>query len=161
MIDSTLFPTVDDPVGQARLYTAEKTTTVPAGGGPVTTTDIEFDYSQHLDRIITALDRISYSLALLTGTADRAATSLETINSTRLADNLSTLATNVSAIKVLAETTGIKSMSPYDLITAASMYSYYTDNSADLDTLLTKIAAVPAAKLQAISDAVQALPKLP
>jgi hypothetical protein len=62
---------------------------------------------------------------------------------------------------VLAETTGIKSMSPYDLINAASLYSYYTDNSNDLDLLLAKVQSAPIGKLQSISDAIRDLPKLP
>jgi hypothetical protein len=135
-------PETLSPPGQATLYTAEKTTIVPDTGGEVTTTDIEFDYSEHLDRIVTALEQISISLSTLVETHQ-------------------VVSNNIGSIKVLAETTGIKSMSPYDLINAASLYSYYTDNSDDLDLLLAKVQSAPIGKLQSISDAIRNLPKLP
>ena len=112
------------------------------------------DYTAELSRIASALETLADH-------TNRIADALETSDSSRLADNLQIMVDNIGTIKVLAETTGIKSMSPYDLITAASMYSYYSDNSADLDNILTKIQSVPADKLQAISNAIQGLPKLP
>jgi hypothetical protein len=79
----------------------------------------------------------------------------------RIATAMESIATAVGTIKTLAETTGIHTAGAYDLITAASMYSYYTDNSAELDTILTKLQSVPVSKLESIRDAIEGLPKLP
>jgi predicted lipoprotein len=108
---------------------------------------IAIDYSPYYERIASASE--ATALADYSAYYERIATAMESI------------ATDVSAIKTLAETTGVKSVSPYDLISAASMYSYYSDNVADLDTLITKIASVPTAKLQTIRDAVENFPRLP
>lgn len=61
-VASPTLPATEDPIGQATVYTAEKTTVVPSTGGSVTTTDIEFDYSDHFDRAIKALEEISINL---------------------------------------------------------------------------------------------------
>ena len=119
------------------------------------------DYTSELGRIATALEVIADNSNRLVTHTNRLADALETSDSSRFADNLQIMVNDIGTIKVLAETTGVKSVSPYDLISAASMYSYYSDNVADLDTLITKIASVPTAKLQTIRDAVENFPRLP
>lgn len=157
MAEETIpLPTTPEPPGQATLYTAEKTTTVPDTGGEVTTTDIEFDYSSHLDRIVTALEQISSSMAFIADRVDNIS-----IQQTTLAAKTTLIESHQARIKELAETTGIKSMSPYDLLSAASMYTYYTDNGSELDVILNKISTAPIDKLQSIRDAIVNLPKLP
>ena len=77
--DSSLLPATGAAPGQATLYTAAQTVAiagatgpgvVTAGGGSITTTDIEFDYSAHLDRIVTALEQMSLSMAFVADKID-------------------------------------------------------------------------------------------
>jgi hypothetical protein len=77
--DSSLLPATSAAPGQATLYTAAQTVAiagatgpgvVTAGGGSITTTDIEFDYSAHLDRIVTALEQMSLSMAFIADKVD-------------------------------------------------------------------------------------------
>jgi hypothetical protein len=58
-------PEVSPPPGQADLYSSEQTTSIPDAGGDVTARDIEFDYSEHLDRIVTALERLAINTTII------------------------------------------------------------------------------------------------
>jgi hypothetical protein len=53
------------PPGQAALYSSEQTESIPSEGGTVTARDIEFDYSEHLDRIVTALERLAINTTII------------------------------------------------------------------------------------------------
>ena len=109
--DSSLLPATDAAPGRATLYTAEKTVAisgatgpgvVTSGGGSVTTTDIEFDYSAHLDRIVTALEQMSLSMAFLADKLDNLSDKIN-VNT----DNVTTLVQQnhvlVNQVTILAE----------------------------------------------------------
>jgi len=72
-------PEVPLPPGQASLYSSEQSTEIPDGGGTVTARDIEFNYSEHLDRIVTALEQLSVSTATIAE------------NTTTIAENTTTI----------------------------------------------------------------------
>jgi hypothetical protein len=109
--DSSLLPATAAAPGRATLYTAERTVAisgatgpgvVTSGGGSVTTTDIEFDYSAHLDRIVTALEQMSLSMAFLADKLDNLSDKIN-VNT----DNVTTLVQQnhilVNQVTTLAE----------------------------------------------------------
>jgi len=109
--DSSLLPATAAAPGRATLYTAAQTVAiagatgpgvVTAGGGSITTTDIEFDYSAHLDRIITALEQMSLSMAFLADKLDNLSDKIN-VNT----DNVTTLVQQnhilVNQVTILAE----------------------------------------------------------
>ena len=116
--DSSLLPATGAAPGQATLYTAAQTVAiagatgpgvVTAGGGSITTTDIEFDYSAHLDRIVTALEQMSLSMAFLADKLDNLSDKINvnTDNVTILVNQITTLVQQnqitVNQVTTLAE----------------------------------------------------------
>jgi hypothetical protein len=114
--DSSLLPATAEPPGQATLYTAEKTTTVPNTGGEVTTTDIEFDYSAHLDRVVTALEQLSLSIAFIADKIDN------------ISDRMSNISNNSDVVTSLANGDGIHMKGPLDWVGLVSTYKLYVEN---------------------------------
>jgi hypothetical protein len=121
--DSSLLPATPEPPGQATLYTAEKTTTVPNTGGEVTTTDIEFDYSAHLDRVVTALEQLSVSMAFIADKIDNISDKLSNIS-----NNSDTIATKQTIVADLAAGDGIHMKGPLDWVGLVSTYKLYVEN---------------------------------
>jgi hypothetical protein len=101
---------------------------------------IAIDYSPYYERIATAIESISTAVTntdtsnQLAIHAERIADSLETSDSSILADNLQSMVNDINSIKVLAETTGIKTVSPYAWIELVSIYKYLIDEGTLLQT---------------------------
>jgi hypothetical protein len=167
---------------------------------------VAIDYTQsinvlnlHLDRIATALeptdlsvlaDNLSNSASLqesgLTEVVEqvsRIANSLQTSDSTNLADSLTVngnrvanslettnssvnLADNIAVLKTLAETTGIRSVSPYEYITLISIYKLLIEENKLFDTTRSITSAEKDQIKQKISDYIDSIddyfpPKFP
>lgn len=143
--DSSLLPTTPEPPGQATLYTAEKTTTVPDTGGEVTTTDIEFDYSSHLDRIVTALEQVSLSMAFIADKIDNISDRI-----TNISNRSDTISEKQTIMASLAAGDGIHMKGPLDWVGLVSTYKLYVEDvgpdNVTLDGLIaykSKIDALP------------------
>jgi hypothetical protein len=115
--DSSLLPETPNPPGQATLYTAEKTTVVPSvPPTTITTTDIEFDYSSHLDRVVTALEQLSLSIAFIADKIDN------------ISDKISNVSSNSDIVTSLAGGEGIHMKGPLDWLGLVSTYKLYVEN---------------------------------
>jgi hypothetical protein len=157
--DSSLLPTVGTPPGQATLYTAEKTTTIPDPGGTVTTTDIEFDYSDHLDRIVTALEQMSLSMAFIADKIDNISDKVTSIaesqisidsNQTSIASSQASIANSQSlieayqeVIKNLAEGNGMHIKGQYDWLSMAAIYKLFVEQNVDFNSLKSQVDGLP------------------
>ena len=152
--DSTTLPLTANPPGQATLYTAEKTTTIPDPGGTVTTTDIEFDYSAHLDRIVTALEQLSLSVSLLTDEMQYVRESLINMstNSTVIRNNTNTMVqkcttdtNNLQDIRnvVLSDQQGpgVPIRDVYSSIAYSTLIKLFEDEGIDINALIAKTKA--------------------
>ena len=109
---------------QATIYTAEKTTVIPPTGGTVTTTDIEFDYSGHFDRMISAQEQLNSNIVALNSKID-------------------TLNDKIETIKSLAEGEGIHVLGPWEWLGQVGMVQYLEEKGLDLAELKAKVEAVP------------------
>lgn len=127
-IDSSLLPTVDDPPGQAKLYTAESTTPISSEGGEVVSKSITFDYSEHLDRIVSALDRLSFSMASIASDVSTVAA-----NSTTIATKITEMEAHQNRIKELGETVGYRIKSPYEVFSMVSLYKLFVKEAQILE----------------------------
>ena len=148
--DSSLLPATDNPPGQATLYTAEKTTTIPDPGGTVVTTDIEFDYSAHLDRVVTALEQLSVSMATISANISimiqhtgQISDTLTTSDSSKLADNIQILSTKISEMQTLASSSGIHTIGPYEWLAYSSILQLYEEQGIDIASLKARVDALP------------------
>jgi hypothetical protein len=148
--DSSLLPTTGAPPGQASYYTAETVTTIPDAGGTVTGKGIAFDYSDHLDRVVTALEQLSLSMAFV---ADK----IENLsdNSTLIKDSLSTIATqtttlasNSTTITGLATGPGIHIVGAYDVFQMVSIYRLLIEQAQILENAGTPAAQITAAQAE-------------
>ena len=128
-----------DAPGQATLFTAEKTVAIPgatgpgveqSGGGSVTTTDIEFDYSAHLDRIVLALEQ-------------SATANTEMVNLlTQLNTKIDIIAQTSAILKQQAETTGIHIIGPWEWLGYGSIVKLFEEKGINLAELKAKVDAV-------------------
>jgi hypothetical protein len=128
--DSSLLPTAGVPPGQAPYYTAETVTTIPDAGGTVTGRGIAFDYSDHLDRIVTALEQLSLSMAFIADKVDNISDKLSNIsnNSNTIAINQTTMADKQTIVADLADGDGIHMKGPLDWVGLVSTYKLYVEN---------------------------------
>jgi hypothetical protein len=62
-------------------------------------------------------------------------------------------------LKELLITTGVKTYDPYDLVSKASSYAYYSEHPDELTALLAKLPGVPNATLDQIKTALQPVTK--
>jgi hypothetical protein len=183
--DSSLVPTTSNPPGQATLYTAEKTVAiagatgpgvVSSGGGSVTTTDIEFDYSSHLDRIVTALEQISLSLAFVADKMDNVSDKLSNIsensdiitnklsnisgNSDIIADKQTAIETYHKKLKELGEGDGIHAIGPYEYLGLINVYKTLVEEGDILKTNTIQKSATKVAALR-ITEYLNIIKNLP
>lgn len=135
--DSSLLPTAGVPPGQAPYYTAETVTTIPDAGGTVTGKGIAFDYSDHLDRIVTALEQLSLSMAFIADKVDNISDKLSNISNnsdtiaidqTTMADKQTTMADKQTIVADLAAGDGIHMKGPLDWVGLVSTYKLYVEN---------------------------------
>jgi hypothetical protein len=135
--DSSLLPTAGAPPGQASYYTAETVTTIPDAGGTVTGKGIAFDYSDHLDRIVTALEQLSLSMAFIADKVDNISDKLSNISNnsntiatdqTTIADKQTTIADKQTIVADLAAGDGIHMKGPLDWVGLVSTYKLYVEN---------------------------------
>jgi len=87
---------------------------------------------------------------------ERIADSLETSDSTSLADNLQSMVIDINTIKVLAETTGIKTISPHRWMELVAVYKYLVDDG----TVLQPASVTPEQVEQAKEKMVEFLDKI-
>ena len=128
--DSSLLPAAGVPPGQAPYYTAETVTTIPDAGGTVTGKGIAFDYSDHLDRIVTALEQLSLSMAFIADKVDNISDKLSNIsnNSDTIAIDQTTMADKQTIVADLAAGDGIHMKGPLDWVGLVSTYKLYVEN---------------------------------
>ena len=128
--DSSLLPAAGVPPGQAPYYTAETVTTIPDAGGTVTGKGIAFDYSDHLDRIVTALEQLSLSMAFIADKVDNISDKLSNIsnNSDTIAIKQTTMADKQTIVSDLAAGDGIHMKGPLDWVGLVSTYKLYVEN---------------------------------
>ena len=157
--DSSLLPTAGVPPGQAPYYTAETVTTIPDAGGTVTGKGIAFDYSDHLDRIVTALEQLSLSLAFVADKIDNISDKINTIsdNSTLIVDRQTTIANNQTIIadkqtliesyqktlKELSEGSGHHIVGPYEWLSMAAIYRIFVEQGVDFASIKQQIDSLP------------------
>jgi hypothetical protein len=135
--DSSLLPAAGAPPGQASYYTAETVTTIPDAGGTVTGKGIAFDYSDHLDRVVTALEQLSLSMAFIADKVDNISDKLSNISNnsdtiaidqTTMADKQTTMADKQTIVADLAAGDGIHMKGPLDWVGLVSTYKLYVEN---------------------------------
>jgi hypothetical protein len=145
--DSTLLPNVDEPPGQAPYYTAETSTSIPDAGGTVTGKGIAFDYSAHLNRLVTALDQISISMALIAentqdlsdNVQNRIVPALETI-----AAKQTSMETYQKKLKELSEGAGIHTVGPYEWLSMYAIYKLLLEQGVtDFASLKAQVNSLP------------------
>lgn len=158
--DSTLLPNVDEPPGQAPYYTAETATSIPDEGGTVTGKGIAFDYSAHLNRLVTALEQISISMALIAentqdlsdNVQNRIVPALETITTqqTTIATQQTTIAAKQTAMetyqkkmKELGEGAGVHIVGPYEWLSMAAIYRIFIEQGVDFASIKQQIDSLP------------------
>ena len=142
--DSTLLPSTNDPVGQASLSSE-------SGKG------LAYNYSEHLDRVITALEQLSISMATISAnisilTANSStmiqhtgqiSDTLSTSDSSKLADNIQTLSNKISEMQTLASGTGIHTIGPYEWLAYSSILQLYEEQGIDIASLKARVDALP------------------
>ena len=126
--DSSLLPGTAAAPGQASYYTAETVTTIPDAGGTVTGKGIAFDYSNHLNRIVTALEQMSLSMAFIADKIDNLSD-----NSTTIAIQTTTLASNSTTITGLATGPGIHIVGAYEVFQMVSIYKLLIEQAQILE----------------------------
>ena len=131
-VEAPVLPTTEDPIGQATVYTAEKTTVVPSGGGSVTTTDIEFDYSEHFDRAITALEQISINLNTMKNNQEVLLASI--LNLSSIVRSSAESANRIA--EQLNSEGGIPFKDIYGGIAYSSLIKLYREQGIDIDELI-------------------------
>jgi hypothetical protein len=62
-------------------------------------------------------------------------------------------------LKELLITTGVKAYDPYELVSKASSYAYYSDHPDELTAILAKLPGVPNSVLSQIKTALQPVTK--
>lgn len=138
--DSTLLPNVDEPPGAA----------ASSGDG----TGTAFNYSPHLNRIVTALEQLSISMALIAeNTQDisdnlqnRIVPAVETIAAQQsiIAIKQTAIETYQKKIKELSEGEGVHMVGPWEWL---SMYAIYkllvTEGVTDFASLKAQVDALP------------------
>jgi hypothetical protein len=148
--DSSLLPTAGVPPGQAPYYTAETVTTIPDAGGTVTGKGIAFDYSDHLDRIVTALEQLSLSLAFV---ADNTISDNSTLivdrqttianNQTIIADKQTLIESYQKTLKELSEGSGHHIVGPYEWLSMAAIYRIFVEQGVDFASIKQQIDSLP------------------
>ena len=144
--DSSLLPTTPAVPGQATYYTAETITTIPSSGGTVTGKGIAFDYSDHLDRIVTALEQLSLSMAFIADKVDNISDKLSNIsnNSDTIAIKQTTMADKQTIVADLADGDGIHMKGPLDWVGLVSSYKLYVENVGPENVTLAGLIAYKA-----------------
>ena len=119
---------------------------------------IAIDYSPYYERIASAAESIATAVTSgqLATQTERIADSLETSDSSKLADNLQSMVVDINAIKVLAETTGIKTISPHRWMELVAVYKYLVEDG----TVLQPASVTPAQIEQAKEKIVEFLDKI-
>ena len=135
--DSTLLPSTNDPVGQASLSSE-------SGKG------LAYNYSEHLDRVITALEQLSISMATISANIStmiqhtgQISDTLTTSDSSKLADNIQTLSNKISEMQTLASGTGIHTIGPYEWLAYSSILQLYEEQGIDIASLKARVDALP------------------
>ena len=158
--DSSLLPAAGAPPGQASYYTAETVTTIPDAGGTVTGKGIAFDYSDHLDRVVTALEQLSLSMAFIADKVDNISDKLSNISNnsntiatnqttiadkqTTIADKQTTIADKQTIVADLAAGDGIHMKGPLDWVGLVSTYKLYVENVGPENVTLAGLIAYKA-----------------
>jgi hypothetical protein len=150
--DSTLLPNVDNPPGQASVI------------GDNTGTAL--DYSSHLDRVVTALEQMALSLALIYDKIDNIsektdiiAASQASITSSQstIADRQTTIANQQTIIankqalietyqkrlKELSEGSGHHIVGPYEWLSMAAIYRIFVEQGVDFASIKQQIDSLP------------------
>lgn len=151
--DSTLLPNVDEPPGAA-----------PSSGDG---TGTAFDYSNHFDRIVTALEQMSLSLALIhdqlnvissnsnimaaAQTAIMSSQSTIADSQTTIADKQTTIAdkqtlieTYQKTLKELGEGAGVHIQGPYEWLSMYAIYKLLTEEGVtDFASLKAQVDSLP------------------
>lgn len=141
LTDPTL-PSTTAPPGQAPIYTAERTTVIPGasgdgvetpGGGSVTTTDIEIDYSNHLDRLVTALDQISSNINQMRAIQEQTVLILSQLN-----NNYQQSAVAATRVADTISGDAIPTKDIYAALGYASLIRLFEEQGVDINSLLQK-----------------------
>lgn len=135
-IDTVLFSKL---FTQATLYTAEKTTVIPAEGGSVTTTDIEFDYSSHFDRMISATEQLNSTIDSKINQLNSTVDNQLTLLNAKIED----LNSKIETIKTLAEGDGLHILGPWEWLGQVGIIQYLEEKELDLAELKAKVEALP------------------
>jgi hypothetical protein len=124
---------------QATLYTAEKTTVIPSEGGSVTTTDIEFDYSSHFDRMISATEQLNSTVDSKINQLNSTVDNQLTLLNLKIED----LNSKIETIKTLAEGDGLHILGPWEWLGQVGIIQYLEEKELDLAELKAKVEALP------------------
>jgi len=137
--DSSLLPTTAAPPGSA-----------PTAGD---NTGSAFDYSDHLDRIVTALEQLSLSMAFVADKIDNISDKIDNISvqSTTISQQQTTIAAKQTAIetyqkklKELGEGDGVHILGPYEWLSMYAIYKLLVDQGVtDFASIKAQIDALP------------------
>ena len=117
-ISSIVLPSVEPAVGSATVV------------GDITK-GVALDYSNHLDRIVTALEQISISCNTIA------------TNATLGANNSIILANALAQLSNLSITDGHKTITPYDYLSYTSLLDLYAEEGKNLEILKSQFNQVP------------------
>lgn len=137
--DSSLLPATAAPPGSASS----------AGDN----TGVAFDYSDHLDRIVTALEQLSLSMAFVADKIDNISDKIDNISvqASTIAQQQTTIATKQTAmetyqkkLKELGEANGIHVVGPYEWLSMYAIYKLLVDQGVtDFASIKAQIDALP------------------
>jgi hypothetical protein len=118
----------------------------PPGQAPLTSqgVGVAFDYSDHLDRIVLALEQMAIASTETANQLNDINTKLDILvnNSTTIAQKQTLIANYQETIKNLAQGDGVHVIGPWEWLGYASIVKLFEDKGINLAELKAKVEAV-------------------
>ncbi len=116
----------------------------PPGQAPLTPNGNTFDYSDHLDRIVLALEHMAIASTETANQLNDINTKLDILvnNSTTIAQKQTLIANYQETIKNLAQGDGVHVIGPWEWLGYASIVKLFEDKGINLAELKAKVEAV-------------------
>jgi len=119
----------------------------PPGQAPLSTASnsgVAFDYSDHLDRIVLALEQMAIASTETANQLNDINTKLDILvnNSTTIAQKQTLIANYQETIKNLAQGNGVHVIGPWEWLGYASIVKLFEDKGINLNELKNKVDAI-------------------
>jgi len=106
----------------------------PPGQAPILgdgSKGIALDYTNHLDRLVTSMEKISQSQIKLVE------------NLSKISQDISSITSIFDELKDLAKDDGLRTVSPYEWLYLSSLIRFYEEQDIDLVELKKKVDSIP------------------